>query len=934
MSLIDDLIDRWEEANEQGTVLSAEQLCADHPELLVEVRRQLRALVAVEKFLESELGDSNVLKPELSQYCPPESLSLTGNFRLERLHASGGLGQVYLAHDTTLGRVVAIKFPKRSGMTQEQLARFEREAHITGQLEHPGIVPIHALRFDPLNEPCYVMRFIDGTTLQERVTTLLSRYRTVKGISAELYRSDEFRHLLQSMVALGNIVAYAHGRGFIHRDIKPANLMLGPFGETLLLDWGIAKQLSPNAVTTCVASDEHNGSIIGDAPAPMSPRQRIVESPLFTSDGQTLGTPAYASPEQLFGRHTDVGPASDIFSLGTTLFFVMSGTTPIERLGWNKFLKEMERSEANLADLLPRNVPKELRAICQKAMNILPKQRYESASLWVQDLDSYLAREPISVVRDPWTLKLLRSARKRPVIAGASLAIFPMIVLLLAIASTLVSQNNRKLSYGNQKLQIALADVERSNELAMDTLRTLFDKSVVGRFAERRMLADEDRSFLYTALQQYLAFADIQHRSEKSRAIRAEAHFQIGEIFSTLSQIPDAEHHIGQSILLFKELVDDYDRREYRQSLVSCYAILAEMLSEQERFDEALTAANQGSELNVPLVAQGSDEESLEAKDNLASLYSIQASCLQSKGEWNKTIDALDRARVILEELLTIDPKNQFRMNALGGVYRALGTALARDSKMGIRSELELRYAKRAVDLLTELNESYPKVAKYRYSLAWAHCDLSFSIENEKDYWPAIEEVWKAIRTMEQLKERYPLIDLYQVSLRSMLLRRARLYQLHDDILAAAGDIRSLDSTFQLSLADFDVCFDILNRVNKEFPNLTEYQECMADLQYRRSKLYEANGELVQAKNELESSLLQCRSQYQRLPRHSQSAIRLFYRLLDLSRIHAKLGEDKLAITVYDDACTVAGRVHSPTQEQREEFRKVLIEHRDFLKAM
>jgi hypothetical protein len=148
MSLIDDLIDRWEEANEQGTVLSAEQLCADHPELLVEVRRQLRALVAVEKFLESELGDSKVLKPELSQYCPPESLSLTGNFRLERLHASGGLGQVYLAHDTTLGRVVAIKFPKRSGMTQEQLARFEREAHITGQLEHPGIVPIHALRFD------------------------------------------------------------------------------------------------------------------------------------------------------------------------------------------------------------------------------------------------------------------------------------------------------------------------------------------------------------------------------------------------------------------------------------------------------------------------------------------------------------------------------------------------------------------------------------------------------------------------------------------------------------------------------------------------------------------------------------------------------------------------------------------------------------------
>lgn len=157
---------------------------------------------------------------------------MTSEFQVEFLHASGGLGDVYLASEPNLNRQVAIKFPRKSRLSAEQLARFEREAQITGRLNHPGVVPVFSMKQDNALQPCYVMRFVDGSTLRQRVEQL----NEVLSGSSDYFSSMEFRQLLQGFVALCNIVAYAHEQGIIHRDIKPENIILGRFGETLLME--------------------------------------------------------------------------------------------------------------------------------------------------------------------------------------------------------------------------------------------------------------------------------------------------------------------------------------------------------------------------------------------------------------------------------------------------------------------------------------------------------------------------------------------------------------------------------------------------------------------------------------------------------------------------------------------------------------------------
>ncbi len=216
-------------------------------------------------------------------------IQVTSHFRVDRLHATGGLGEVYLAKDPDLHRTVAIKFPRTDRLSHEQWLRFEREAQITGQLNHPGIVPVHALKGDDSQHPCYVMRFVDGPTLQHKIDELYGTSAADKAASVDFYASLEIRQLLQNFVALCNIVAYAHEHGIIHRDIKPSNVILGPFGETLLMDWGLAKAL----VERDSVSEDGAASDSADT---------VVESSLRTRTGQFMGTPAFASPEQQSGQ--------------------------------------------------------------------------------------------------------------------------------------------------------------------------------------------------------------------------------------------------------------------------------------------------------------------------------------------------------------------------------------------------------------------------------------------------------------------------------------------------------------------------------------------------------------------------------------------------------------------------------------------------------
>ncbi len=226
------------------------------------------------------------------------STSSGSRFRILRPHAKGGLGKVSVARDEELRREVALKeIQERHADDPDSRARFLLEAEITGGLEHPGIVPVYGLGQYADGRPYYAMRFIRGDSLQEAVARF-HKSPDKRLDSGE--RAVELRTLLGRFIDVCNAIAYAHSRGVLHRDLKPGNIMLGQYGETLVVDWGLAKPQDPSNTKSESLEGPIRPSSMGGS---------------VTQMGSTIGTPQYMSPEQAAGRLDLLGPASDVYSL-------------------------------------------------------------------------------------------------------------------------------------------------------------------------------------------------------------------------------------------------------------------------------------------------------------------------------------------------------------------------------------------------------------------------------------------------------------------------------------------------------------------------------------------------------------------------------------------------------------------------------------------
>jgi serine/threonine-protein kinase len=335
-------------------------------------------------------------------------------FRILRAHAQGGLGEVFVALDGELNREVALKeIQDRHADDPHSRARFLLEAEITGGLEHPGIVPVYGLGHYADGRPYYAMRFVRGDSLHDAIRTF---HEADKAKRDPGERTLELRKLLGRFIDVCDAVSYAHSRGVLHRDLKPRNIMLGKYGETLVVDWGLARATGVAAAQESTADPTLRPSSGSDA-AP-------------TQAGAVIGTPAYMPPEQAAGRLELLGPASDVYSLGATLYCLLTGQAPFRYPDRAEVLRQVQRGEFPAPRRVSRTIPAALEAICLKAMALQPGDRYPSPRALAADVEKWLADEPVSAYREPLRIRAGRWARRhKQLVTGLAVLLLTALVL-------------------------------------------------------------------------------------------------------------------------------------------------------------------------------------------------------------------------------------------------------------------------------------------------------------------------------------------------------------------------------------------------------------------------------------------------------------------------------------------------------------------------
>ncbi|MBY0522881.1 MAG: tetratricopeptide repeat protein [Gemmataceae bacterium] len=499
-------------------------------------------------------------------------------FRILQLHAKGGLGQVSVAHDDELQREVALKeIQNRYADDQESRSRFLREARITGGLEHPGIVPVYGLGHYSDGRPYYAMRFIKGDSLKEAIDGFHQAETTDPG-----QRSLDLHKLLGRFIDICNAIAYAHSRGVLHRDLKPGNVMLGQFGETLVVDWGLAKTL---------AQPES-----GAGPTELSSRPLDTGDVTATQMGRALGTPQFMSPEQAAGQMDRLGPASDVYSLGATLYCLLTGRAPFEGQTVATILEKIPRGDFPPPRRVKPSIPRPLEAICLKAMAVKPESRYATAQALADDVESWMADEPVTAWREPWYIRARRwIVRHRTLVtacatAGA-VALVSLAAVLMVVRVARERENQRVAALRTEARQLIYAgeaaakvqDWQNANLQLSSALAQIGDESTL---ADLKRVAEDLRAQALQHLEAMAARRQAQEQHQRFTRKRDDALFQYGTLFTSMdlqanlqttgTAINDALGLVGATVDSKEPIVwnVNYSKAERAEIIEGCYGLM------------------------------------------------------------------------------------------------------------------------------------------------------------------------------------------------------------------------------------------------------------------------------------------------------------------------------------------------------------------------
>jgi serine/threonine-protein kinase len=753
----------------------------------------------------------------------PPSAESQDRYTLSRLHATGGIGRVWLARDASLGRDVALKElrPERAG-SRDVWARFLEEAQVTGQLEHPGIVPIYEVGRRPEDrQPFYTMRFVRGRTLGEAIHSYhQKRARKEAG-------SLDGRDLLSAFVAVCNTVAYAHSRGVIHRDLKPRNVVLGDYGEVIVLDWGLAKVLTGGPPIPAEAVETTDGPPVAlDCAEAHDP----------TVQGQVLGTPAYMAPEQAEGRLDQINARTDVYGLGAMLYELLTGRPPFA--GQTRdVLHQVIHDEPAPPRSLVADVPRALEAVCLKALRKKPADRYGSAKELAGDVQHWLADEPVSACRDSWAVRAGRWGRRHKPLVAAAPALLLAAVAGLTLGVVLLGREQARTDRARQE---ARGHFRRSRDV-VDRMMVRFADSpdglrdAPGMTELRRQVVEEAQDYYKEFLETDSADPDV--RQEAGRAFHL-----LGRVRRRDGQGDEAEQAFLRARELFAALAAEFPAAgTYRLDLAQCRAQLGSLYQERKRFREAsdeyqaavdlctrLTAeapedpkplfqlAASRNDLGTALRDAGEDaaaeaeyRESLRVarevaerpgatpeqrsapahpRNNLANLYTART-------EWAKALTELDAAADVWRRLAKEFPRVPGYRSLLAKVEANRTTPL-----VGLgRKDDAVKAADASLALRRRLADDFPTVPGYQADLAQAHHSRGVALRDVGKLAEAEQPLQYAVETWGKLAHDLPHLPEYRLrlaiafsTLAQLRERLRRLREAEEGFRAAVEECRGL----------------------------------------------------------------------------------------------------------------------------------------------
>jgi len=777
------------------------------------------------------------------------------HYRPDREIARGGMGRIVAAEDQRLGRAVALKELIDPG--PEQRGRFQREALITARLQHPGIVPVYEAGRWPSGDPFFAMKLVSGRPLDR--------------VIADATSLTDRLALLPRIAAATDAIAYAHSQRVIHRDLKPANVLIGEFGETVVIDWGLAKSLDDVDAPESLRPVARPRSV----PAPASSREPSAST--LTIAGAVMGTPAYMAPEQARGESVD--QRADVFALGAMLYHLLAGVPPYNARTATEVIAAAALGKVRpLAEREP-GAPTDLVAIVERAMAPAPGERYPDAGELATELRRFLTGQLVSAHRYTAGERVARFVRRH----RAAVTIAALAALGFAAGGTFavrrimherdVADHARQLAdarrvAAEQLIDTMLSDVkDRLQQIGrVDLLASLGTEirdyyGTLARIPGGMPLDDVDRMATaahllgaaeresgkldqalstWTEARATLTRVVGERTGEHARFDRrmiARLDFEIGTIHQQRGAFDDAVRLFQQAKreldTLLSELPTD---RSALLSAADTRDRLGDLFRNQGKVDQALdeyTEAKSQRERAVGAAGGRSQDEVLAMSASHLKIGSV----FQVRGESARALDEYRVAHRLREGLIKgqhdeVDLENKLLEVdlPLGDMQRQVGDP---------RSAIETYH--KAMPVMIALTRRDPDNTSWQRLRGNFEEDFGFALLDAGDYQAGLTQLEAAIATQKQLVARDPKSTTWQGDLSRSYTR--------------AGDAELYLGELDRSVEQYRHAFDIRTALLAKDPRSTPYRRSMGWSFTKLAAAYACRNELARAIDAHEQAL-------------------------------------------------------------------------------